>query len=436
MTGAIHQAGRRVAVVGTGVSGMVSAHELHRAGHEITVFESEDRIGGHSHTVPVETDAGRFDVDTGFIVFNERNYPMLERLFEELEVPTQDAPMTFSVSDGRGDFEWAATLPGLFAKGSHVFDRHFHRMLGDLVRFNREARETIGTNGAGGSLRSFCDDRGFSEYFVERLIVPQASAVWSADPEQLWNFPVSFLAEFLDNHGALQLVGRPKWRSVTGGSQAYVDAITAPWRDRVRLSSPVRRIRRSHEGIEVAWDGGSETFDEVVLATHSDQALAMLAQPTGAEHEILGAIPYQRNETVLHTDTSLMPRRRRAWASWNYHLTDEAHGRTKVTYDMNHLQQLDAPERFLVTLNLSDEIDPSKVIRRMSYDHPVFTPEGVAAQARWGEISGRDGIHYCGAYWGWGFHEDGVSSALRACERVGAPVPAAREQPEELSLAA
>ncbi|MDP9187834.1 MAG: FAD-dependent oxidoreductase [Actinomycetota bacterium] len=428
---------RRVAVVGTGVSGLVCAHELHLAGHEIAVFEADARLGGHSHTVTVETETGPCDVDTGFIVLNDRNYPNLERLLERIGVPTQPAPMTFSVSDGRGDFEWAATLPGVFAKGSHLFDARFHRMLADLVRFNKEARELIGSNGAGGSLRSFCRERGFSDYFVERLIVPQASAVWSADPEQLWNFPISFLAEFLDNHGALQLLGRPKWRSVVGGSRSYVEAISAPWRDRVRLSSPVRAIDRNERGVDVVWEGGRESFDEVIVATHSDQALEMLAEPSRAESEILGAIPYLPNETVLHTDTSLMPRRRRAWASWNFHLMEAAEpGRTTVTYDMNRLQQLAASERFLVTLNRTEAIDPAKIIRRMSYSHPVYTPEGVAAQSRWAEISGHDRVHYCGAYWGWGFHEDGVRSGLRVCEQLGTETRTADEEPEEMALAA
>ncbi len=436
---------RRVAVVGTGVAGMVSAHELHAAGHDIAVFEADDRLGGHSHTVDVSTESGTYAVDTGFIVMNDRNYPNLERLLSDLGVATQPAPMSFGVSDGHGGFEWAATLPGLFAKGSHVVDPRFHRMLSDLVRFNREARGMIGKNGAGGSLRSFCEDRGFSEYFVERLIVPQASAVWSADPEQLWSFPIGFLAEFLDNHGALQLLGRPKWRSVVGGSRTYVEAISEPWRDSVRLSSPVREVRRTEDvdgtpGVEVVWDGGRERFDDVVIASHSDQALAMLAEPTAAEREILGAIPYQPNDTVLHTDTSLMPRRRRAWASWNFHMR-EGSGATgsTVTYDMNHLQQIDAPERFLVTLNRTEAIDPAKIIRRMTYTHPVYTPEGIAAQQRWSEISGRDGIHYCGAYWGWGFHEDGVRSALRACRAFGAPAPAVlpgRGDPDEMPVAA
>lgn len=429
---------RRVAVIGTGVSGLVSAAELHRAGHEITVYEADDRLGGHSNTVSVETPAGPVAVDTGFIVLNDRNYPNLERLLADLDVPTQPAPMSFSVSDGRGDFEWAATPGGLFAKAGHLFDRRFHRMLRDLIRFNREARELIGGDRAL-SLRDFCRERGFSEYFVERLMVPQASAVWSADPAQLWDFPVSFLAEFLHNHGALQLLGRPKWRSVTGGSRSYVEAISAPWRERVRLRSPVWELTRVDGGVEVTTRAGRERFDEVVVAAHADQALAMLTESSRSEREVLGAIEYQPNETVLHTDTSLMPRRRRAWASWNFHLMEGAGrrndargpGRTTVTYDMNRLQRLDSPQRYLVTLNRTEAIDPARIIRRFSYSHPVYTPEAVAAQARWGEISGHSRIHYCGAYWGWGFHEDGVTSALRACERVGsspaAPLPLAAE---------
>jgi predicted NAD/FAD-binding protein len=327
--------------------------------------------------------------------------------------------MSFSVSDGRGEFEWAATPIGLFANLGHIVDPSFHRMLRDLRRFFREARTLIGTNGDGPSLREFCAERGYSEYFVERLIVPQVSAVWSADPEQLWSFPASFIAEFFANHGSLQLVGRPRWHTVTGGSQRYVEALTAPFAGDIRTNTPVRAVRRGFDGVEVAWDGGSERFDSVVFACHSDQALRMLADPTQAETEVLGAIPYQENSTVLHTDESLMPRRRAAWASWNYHLADEPTGRTTVTYAMNRLQSLKADRQFLVTLNRDGDIDPAKVLERTTYAHPVYTRESVAAQHRWEEIS-RGRTHYCGAYWRWGFHEDGVWSALRACEAIGA----------------
>jgi predicted NAD/FAD-binding protein len=401
------------------VSGLVAARELHRAGHGITVFEAGALPGGHSNTVEVQTPNGAWSVDTGFIVFNDRNYPNFRALLGELGVDTQPSTMSFSVSDGRGGFEWAATPIGLFANLGHIIDPSFHRMLLDLRRFFREARELIGTNGHGPSLREFCETRGYSEYFVERLIVPQVSAVWSADPEQLWTFPASFIAEFFANHGSLQLLGRPRWHTVTGGSRRYVDAITAPYADRIRTSTPVGAVRRDGDGVTVAWDGGSERFDHVVFACHSDQALGMLADPTDAEREVLGAIAYQENETVLHTDDSLMPRRRAAWASWNYHLTDEPAGQTTVTYHMNRLQSLGDDHEFLVTLNRTADIDPSRVIQRFTYSHPVYTREAVAAQRRWDEIS-RDRTHYCGAYWRWGFHEDGVWSALRACEALGA----------------
>jgi predicted NAD/FAD-binding protein len=248
---------------------------------------------------------------------------------------------------------------------------------------------------------------------VERLIVPQASAVWSAAPAQMWEFPASFLAEFFDNHGMFELRGRPRWRTVVGGAKTYVDALAAPLAGRIRLSTPVRSIRRTTDEVEV--DG--ERFDAVVVATHSDQALAMLADPSPAEVDVLGAIPYQRNEAVLHTDRRLLPRRRRAWASWNFHLEEQPAGRTTVTYHMNRLQSLRSETQLCVTLNRSEAIDPATVIRTISYAHPVFTRAGVAAQARWDEIS-RGRTHYCGAYWGFGFHEDGVAGALRVCERL------------------
>ena len=432
----------RIAVVGAGVSGLVTAAELHRAGHDVHVFEAGSYAGGHTNTVGVETADGQWDVDTGFIVFNERNYPNFERMLTELGVASQPANMSFSVSDGRGGFEWATRGPrGLFARPGHALDPKFHRMLLDLARFNRDLRRLVGRREQGPSLRRFLDDGGYSDYFVERLIVPQASAVWSADPDQMWSFPAAFFAEFFANHRVLQLRGRPAWRTVSGGSRRYVEALLAPFRDRVHLRTPVRHVRRQPDSVAISLDAGTERFDEVVLAVHSDQALRLLGDPTPAEAEVLGAIAYQRNETVLHTDSSLLPRRRSAHASWNYHLTAEAAGRTTVTYDMNRLQSLDADERFLVTLNRSAAIDPARVIRTIDYSHPVFTPEAVAAQRRWAEVSGRGPTHFCGAYWRWGFHEDGVWSALRVSESLGgrgplavpgeqAAAPLSRPQPE------
>jgi uncharacterized protein len=416
---------RRIAIVGAGVSGLVAASELQRAGHAIDVFEGGPYAGGHTNTVEVETPGGRWAVDTGFIVFNDRNYPNFERMLSELGIPSQPTNMSFSVSDGRG-FEWGTRSPrALFARPGHVLDPQFHRMLLDLVRFNRDAQRLVGRIGEGPSLRRFLADGDYSDYFVERLLVPQASAVWSADPDELWTFPARFLAEFFDNHGVLQLFGRPAWRTVSGGSRRYVEALIAPFRDRVHLRTPVRRVLRHSDSVEILLDGSSESFDEVVFAVHSDQALRMLADPSRAEEEVLGAIPYQCNETVLHTDASLMPRRRSAWASWNYHLTEEPSGRTTVTYDMNRLQSLEADPGFLVTLNRTEAIDPKAVVRRVDYAHPVFTPEGVRAQSRWAEISGSRRTHYCGAYWRWGFHEDGVWSALRASRALGGRGPLA-----------
>jgi predicted NAD/FAD-binding protein len=409
----------RLAIIGGGVSGLVCAHKL-GAQHELVLFEAGDQPGGHANTVRVETDSGACDVDTGFIVFNDRNYPNFERLLDDLEVPTQPSQMSFGVSDGV-DFEYSSASPnGLFASRGNIVKPSFHRMLADLVRFNRHAVELLGSE-EDPTLREWLAARRYSNAFVERLIVPQASAVWSADPEQMWSFPARFLVEFFDNHGMLGFRDRPHWRTITGGSRRYVDALTRPWYENLRLSTAVTEVCRHPDHVVVSARGCEpERFDAVVMATHSDEALALLADPSERERELLGAIPYQRSEAVLHTDRSLLPRRRRAWASWNYHLGTGAHAGSTVTYHMNRLQSLRAPEEFCVTLNRTDAIDPERIIRTIDYSHPVYTPAGVAAQSRREEISGRNRTHYCGAYWGWGFHEDGVNSALRVAREIGA----------------
>jgi predicted NAD/FAD-binding protein len=410
----------RIAIVGAGVSGLTCAHLLHPR-HEITVFEANAYPGGHTNTVRVDTADETLHVDTGFIVYNDRNYPRFERMLKGLGVATQPSEMSFSVSDGEGNFEYSgASANGLFAKRSSLLRPSFHRMVRDLLRFNREAPALVGLNGQGPSLGSFLEEGGYSRHFVERLIVPQASAVWSADPRQMWSFPASLLAEFFENHGMFGQTRRPNWRTISGGAHNYVRAMTAPFRDRIRLSAPVRRIERFPDRVEVTSAGREpEPFDELVIAAHSDQALAMLADPGDGERELLGAIPYQPNQAVLHTDARLLPRRRRAWASWNYHLQDEPAGRTTVTYHMNRLQSLDTSAQICVTLNRAEHIDPERVIQTIPYEHPVYTHAGLAAQRRWEEISGRNRTHYCGAYWGYGFHEDGVRSALRVAKRLG-----------------
>ena len=407
----------RIAIVGAGISGLTCAHLLYRA-HDVTVFEAADAAGGHAHTVDVATSGDVHPVDTGFIVFNDRNYPGFQRLLAELDVPTQPSTMSFGVSDGRG-FEYNGASPnGLFARRRHLVSPAFHGMIADLARFNRDARRLLRSD-ADPSLGEWLTERGYGQMFVERLIVPQVSAVWSADPRARWSFPARFLAEFFDNHGMLG-VRRPHWRTVWGGSRTYVEAVTRPWRSHLRLGTPVEEIRRAPDGVTVVTQRlGQERFDAIVLATHSDQALALLSDPTDREREILGAIPYQPNQAVLHTDGAMLPRRRRAWASWNYHLRPDPHGPPTVTYHMNRLQSLDAEVELCVTLNRTDEIDPAQIIARFDYAHPVFTHAGIAAQRRHGEISGQRRTHYCGAYWGWGFHEDGVQSALRVARELG-----------------
>jgi predicted NAD/FAD-binding protein len=409
----------RVAIIGAGVSGLVCAHRL-QSEHDVVLFEASDQAGGHANTVRVETEAGVYDLDTGFIVFNSRNYPNFERLLDELDVETQASLMSFGVSDG-GDFEYNGASPsGLFASRGQMVRPSFHRMIADLVRFNRDARELLASE-KDPSLREWLAVGGYSRAFVERLIVPQAAAVWSADPAQMWSFPARFLVEFFDNHGMLGFRDRPRWRTITGGSRTYVEALTRPLRDRLRLSTQVTEITRHPDHVAVSSrECESERFDAIVIATHSDQALALLGDPSQRERELLGAIPYQSNEAVLHTDRSLLPRRRRAWASWNYHLDAGVAGRCTVTYHMNRLQSLRADREFCVTLNRTAAIDPERIIRTIQYAHPVYTPAGVAAQARHHEISGRNRTHYCGAYWGWGFHEDGAKSAVRVVREIGA----------------
>jgi predicted NAD/FAD-binding protein len=407
----------RVAVVGGGVAGIVAAAALHDR-HDVVLFEAEDRLGGHTHTVAVEREHGTWHVDTGFIVCNDRNYPRFRELLARAGVALQPTHMGFSVRGEDEDFEYAGTPAGVFCQRANLARPAFWRMLADLGRFNRSLRAiAAGEREDARSLREFVADGGYSRWFAERLIVPQVSAVWSADPASLWSFPVRFLAEFFANHGMLGFRDRPQWETVAGGSQRYVEALTRPFASRIRLSSPVASVRRFDDRVDVELRGGAvERVDEVVIACHADQALALLGDPSERERELLGAFPYQLNDVTLHTDSSLLPRRRAARQAWNFHLFARPRARTTVTYHMNHLQRLHAPEDFCVTLNLDERIDPALVIRRLRYSHPVYTREGVAAQARVGEISGVRRTRYCGAYWGWGFHEDGVVSGLRAVE--------------------
>jgi predicted NAD/FAD-binding protein len=329
--------------------------------------------------------------------------------------------MSFSVKGEDEDFEYAGTPRGLFCQPRNALSPRFQRMLLDLLRFNRELGRLLHDEETGESLSAFVRRHRFSRAFVERLIVPQVSAVWSTDPHQIHSFPARFLAEFFANHGMLSFRDRPRWSTVVGGSARYVEALTAPFRDRIRLACPVRSIERGTTHVAVRARGSEpERFDQVVIAAHSDQALSMLADPSEREREVLGAIRYQRNEAVLHTDERLLPRRRGARSAWNFHLLREPKRLSTVTYYMNHLQRLRTDRHFCVTLNRTEAIDPERIIRRIDYEHPVFTSPGVAAREAMPALGGTERrTHFCGAYWGWGFHEDGVLSAMRACEPFG-----------------
>lgn len=405
----------KIAVVGTGISGNVVARRLYRE-HEITVFEAADYVGGHTHTVDVELGGKRYAVDTGFIVFNDRTYPNFIALLAELGVASNPTQMSFSVRCERTDLEYnGASLGTLFAQRRNLLRPSFHRMLRDILRFNREAPMLLDLDDDQRVLGDVLHAGGYSREFVEQYLVPMAAAIWSAEPDNIYRFPARFFIRFFANHGLLEIGGRPQWRVVAGGSRSYVDPLVRPFRDRIRLRTPVRGVVRHSDHVEIRCEGRApERFDCVFIAAHSDQALAMLSDATAQERAVLARIPYQENDVVLHTDARLLPRRRRAWAAWNYHIFPETRRRVAVTYNMNLLQGLDAPEQLLVTLNCADRIDPSRVLARYRYDHPVFLPASVEAQARVAEINGARRTFYCGAYWRNGFHEDGVCSALQA----------------------
>ncbi|QDU69468.1 NAD(P)/FAD-dependent oxidoreductase [Engelhardtia mirabilis] len=425
----LHRPGQRLAIIGTGISGLLAAHLLARR-HSVTVFEAADRLGGHTNTVEVELGGATWPVDTGFIVYNDWTYPNFIRLLELLEVAWKPSDMSFSVRNELTGLEYNGTsLNALFAQRTNLFRPSFIGMVREILRFGREAPalldgpDTVAT-GPGPTLGEYLERGGYREPFVRDYILPMGAAIWSASRSQMLAFPARYFVRFFANHGFLNVDDRPVWRVVCGGSSSYLEPISRPFRDGLRLSTPVEAVRRDAEGVDVKPRGGEwERFDGVVIACHSDQALALLADPSEAERQVLGAIPYQRNEAILHTDSSIIPRKRLAWAAWNYHLTDRGVGHSDapvaVSYWMNRLQSLDAPEDFLVTLNRDEHIDPARVLRRIEYHHPVYTHAGVQAQGRWDEVSGPRRTWYCGAYWFHGFHEDGVRSALRVGRAFG-----------------
>lgn len=414
----------KIAIVGTGIAGMVTAYLLHRD-HDITVFEAAGYIGGHTNTIDVQLDGRTYAVDTGFIVFNDWTYPNFIQLLKKLGVESQASDMSFSVTCEQSGLEYNGTsLNTLFAQRRNLFRLSFHRMIRDILRFNREALSLLEQPQPGPALGRYLEAHHYSREFIDHYIVPMGAAIWSASHETMWEFPARYLVQFFKNHGMLSVDERPLWRVIKGGSQRYAEKLVAPFRDRIHLNSPVESIGRFPDYVEIrAMREGRVSralrFDHVIIGAHSNQALAMLADPSPMEKEILGTIQYQENEAVLHTDASLLPRRKRAWAAWNYHLLPNQPDRAVLTYHMNRLQSLTAPHEFCVTLNHTGAIDPSKILRRIIYHHPVYSLASVAAQQRHGDISGVNRTSYCGAYWGYGFHEDGVKSALAVCRPFG-----------------
>jgi uncharacterized protein len=408
----------KLAIIGSGVSGLVSTYLLGRE-HDVTLFEADSRVGGHVNTVPVSTSAGELNIDTGFIVFNRPNYPGFVRLLEDLDVESQPSKMSFSVKDERHDVEYSGLSVGtLFAKRQNLTRRDHWRMLNDVRRFIAAVSELSGVESAitvGQSVKQL----GLSEEFLDRFLSPLGCALWSCPHESFVDFPVQFVAEFLENHQLINLTGRPEWRTIRGGSRTYVDALLKRMNAIILLNHPVERIARGRSGISVFSQDQVFEFDEVIVATHANQSLTMLWDPTLVECELLRCFPYQRNEAILHTDISVLPANRKAWSSWNYRVPAHRQAAATVTYNMNILQSLETEETYCVSLNESDVIDPAKVIARFDYDHPVATVAGLRAKSRRNEMIRHNGISYCGAYWGSGFHEAGVQSALQVCQSFG-----------------
>ncbi len=409
----------KIAIVGSGISGLVAAYLLHKK-HEITVFEANDYVGGHTHTIDVQKQHGNYAVDTGFIVFNEQTYPNFCTILQQLGVDSQPTQMSFSVSCRQTGLEYNPhSLRTIFSQRKNLLSPSFYRMIYEVFRFRNEFDRLLMLDHDETELVRYLKKRGYSGRFIDKFIVPIGSSLWSANPDKFEEFPLQTFVRFFKNHGFLNIKNPIQWRVVKGGSKSYVEKMIALFADRIRLNLPVTKVKRNQDSVEVEHTAGVEQFDHVIIAAHSDQALKILAEPTGSEKEVLGAIEYQENKTVLHTDTTVLPTRKKIWASWNYLIPGKPTAKATLTYDMNILQSIKSPDEFCVSLNLSQGLNREKVIGTYDYQHPVYTPASAVAQKKHDAISGIDRIHFCGAYWGYGFHEDGVNSALAVCKYFG-----------------
>jgi len=410
----------RIAVIGAGISGMVTARLLSTE-HDVTVFEANDYIGGHTHTIDVDTAERSYAVDTGFIVFNTLTYPNFMQLMQKLDVAWQPSRMSFSLWCRKiGLIFSPSSLNSLFAQRINLLRPSFYRMLLDALRFRRESLALLDSEDDSITLQNYLDRNRYSRWFKEHFIIPMGSAIWSADPQKFKDFPARYFIEFFNNHGILDLRNQPQWLVIKGGSRQYIEPLIRPYKDRIHTNTPIASVRRLPDRVDITpANGATASFDQVILSTHSDQALALLSDPSENERLILGDIPYQENQTVLHTDTAVLPPQRSVWASWNYYNPPAKLGRVAVTYNMNILQSLSSKTDFCVTLNWPGRIDPDKVLRQLVYHHPIYDPEGLQARKRHAEINGINRTYFCGAYWGYGFHEDGVKSALAVCRHFG-----------------
>lgn len=412
---------QKIAIIGSGISGLTAAYLLNKE-HEVTVFEAGDYIGGHTHTVPVTLDGKDFKVDTGFIVCNDRNYPNFLKFMNKLNVNIQPTEMSFSVRNNVMDLEYNGhNLSTLFSQRKNFFRPSFYGLVSQILRFNKVSKLAVEEGAITDiTLDDFVAHHKFDSAFRDNYLLPMVAAIWSCSVDQAGKFPLEFFLSFFHNHGLLDIKNRPQWYVLKGGSSSYIEPMTAGFSERIKLSTPVHAVMRNENQVQVQTDAGVEEFDQVIMACHSDQALDLLEQPSPKEELILGAMAYQNNDVILHNDESIMPRKALSWASWNF-LAGEASSNEPpvVTYCMNILQGLICPKPFLVSLNARHKIDPQKILQEFNYTHPVFSKESMAAQRRRQEICGTDRIHYCGAYWYSGFHEDGVRSALDVCDRFG-----------------
>ena len=412
----------KIAIVGSGISGLTCAYLLNRE-HDITVFEKNDYVGGHTHTHEIEYDGEELSVDSGFIVYNEWTYPNFIKLLDQLGVERQLTRMGFSVKSEKNNLEYAGhSLNGLFAQRSNFFRPSFMRILFSMRRFNAEARDDLGTLDPQITLGQYLTSNNYPREFIQHYIIPIGAAIWSTVPQQMMDVPAVFFIRFFENHGLLQVVNRPNWWVISGGSKKYVEKMIYDFKGKIRLSTPVKNVKRGIDNITVKFGSSvleKENFDSIIFACHSNQSLAMLDSPSKQEEEVLGAIKYQRNDALLHFDDSILPKRKNAWSSWNYLLDEDPNRAVALTYNMNILQSLKSDRTFCVSLNSGDLIDRSKVIKHLNYEHPLFTLSSINAQGRKHEVSGKNNTYYCGAYWRNGFHEDGVISALDVCKDFG-----------------